>query len=194
MRTSRLEGMLILETKKPYKIATDGNLTEQTQIVCKDIDSVSEAIAFDIEQMYMVALMDIQNQRAKNSDQKQIESNEKNESENKDFYENECPSSQDVEKYGSQLMMLFKMNSAIAYSKLLGLFNELLSSGRICAIGGAPMTQPIWASVDRKDKERIVFAYISFFVNPLLSLENLSSETDKNAEQEVKEEEPTLFE
>ena len=86
------------------------------------------------------------------------------------------------------------MNKEVKYSKLLELFNELLTAGRVRAVGDTPMTDPIWRTVSRMDKERIVFSYIAFFVRPLLSLEKLSTKTAKNTEQGEKEEEPTLFE
>jgi len=192
MKTSRLEGILALETKIPYKLAINGQQQQRTEIICHDISAVAESIAFDIEQLFIVATTSFQGRMQQ--DQKQIEAPQKGESkENEEFYKKDCPSLEEIKKMADGLMILFKMNKEVKYSQLLALFNQLLTTGMIKAVGDTPMTTPIWETVDRLDKEMILFSYIAFFVRPLLSLENLSSKTDKNTEQEAKEEEPTLF-
>ena len=86
MKTSRMEGILALETKIPYKLAINGHLQEKTEIICHDISSVAESIAFDIEQLFIVAATSFQ---GKVQDQKQIEAPKEDDSKkNEEFYKN----------------------------------------------------------------------------------------------------------
>ena len=160
MKNSRKDGMLLVDCKKAYKIAVNGEFVDGYRIVCKDINYQAENIAFDLEQMMLAALVNIKTGNT---------TNQQADDSNDDFYDNEAPSMADVEKAASGLEIIVKMSTGIELSKLVEKFVELIHCGLIFCENNIKMTIPIWQTVNRNDKLKIVFSYISFFVNPLQS-------------------------
>lgn len=181
MKTSRKDGILILKTNKPYKIAVDGNLVDRNTIICREITGNTEGAAFDLEQMFDAAMFDI---AAKNS-QKEKSQKEKQEEEKKQkaFFDNDRPSNDEIEDQALGLEMIIRMNKVIKISTLTEIFNEFIVGNLISAEGNVSMTIPIWETIHRDDKLRILFWYTAFFVNPLLRLLTISISMVKRLEQ-----------
>ncbi len=174
MKTSRTEGILILATKKPYKVAIEGNLEERFEIICHDVNSKCEAAAADMEQLIIRGLTAIPEGQSKASKKQMM----KDEKKDKDFFENDTPSDKEINEQAQNLQMIMQMNGAVNISELMDIFQEILAAGVIEYAGGKKMTQTVWGSVDRHDKVAVMFKYCSFFVNPLEQLVNMASSTD----------------
>jgi len=175
LKNSRKDGILVLKTLKPYKMAIDGQEVERNIIICHDITYQAENVAFDIEQYVKVAMMNIP--------AKDTTSSEGDNSEVEEFYKNESPTEQEVESQAGMFETLISMNSVVEMSKIMKKFHELIAYRRIKAEGNTAMTEPIWKTVHRIDKVRILCSYIAFFVNPLQRLSEMYIDTVKNTMQ-----------
>ncbi len=173
MKTSRTDGILVIQTKKPYKIAINGQAEDRTEIICHDVTSKSEEAAVDLEQLLTAAMGSIE-QRATTTSKKQMLADEKK---GKDFFGNNSPSDADIEEQAQALEMMIKLNKSVKVSELMEVFREFLAAGTVCAAGDQQMYANIWETVDYRDKLRIMYWYAAFFVNPLESLLNMQSST-----------------
>ena len=183
MKTSRKDGILVLKTDKPYKIAINGTLEQRNIILCYDINNKAESAAYDLEQYFDVAIFDLA--------AKQIEKNiSKDEDNEDDFFKKDSPSNKEIAERALGLEMIIRSNKTILISKILESFNEIIQSGIIKADGGITMTPSIWETVYRDDKLKIVFWYVTFFVNPLQRLLAINTFMEIKSEQgEIKNKE-----
>lgn len=170
MQTSRKEGLLVLNTKTPYKMAKSGTLSDATEIICKEITYSTEGIAFDIEQMFYNAMIDIAGKSKNFTSGGTAQENDSG------YDTKEKPTDDEIDENAKQIEVLFKMNSAGKMSELMTMFEGLVNAGLILAEGGTLMTSklPPWTSINRQDKAAIMFKYISFFVKPLSALSEIS--------------------
>lgn len=166
METSRKDGILILRTKVPYQMAVSGSISDVSEIICKEITYPVEGIAFDIEQIFYNAMINV---AGKSKDFKS-EGGKSNDDTGYDI--KECPTDEEIEDNANQLEVLFKMNSAGKMSELVNLFEGIINAGLVMAEGMIPMSAklPPWTTISRQDKSKIIFKYISFFVKPLVAL------------------------
>jgi len=169
MITSRKQGILVLKTIKPYKMAKGGNYSDATEIICREYNSETDGIAFDIEQMFRIAMTDIQSRR-KNKEPTTSDFDDELSKINS-YEENDNPTLEEVEENASSLEIMFSMNKEIKVSELLALWLDLLDAGLIRIEGDLPMTHVTWNTIDPTDKLRIMYGYISFFVKPVYRLE-----------------------
>jgi hypothetical protein len=177
MKTSRKDGILVLKTDKPYKMAVNGTLEQRNIILCYDINNNAESAAFDLEQYFDVAIFDM---AEKQVDRKQMSDEEL---EKDDFFKKDSPTDKEIAEKALGLEMLLRSNKAILISKILETFNEIIKAGLIKADGGTVMTPTIWQSIHRDDKLKIVFWYAAFFVNPLQRLLAISVKMGNKSEQ-----------
>jgi hypothetical protein len=177
MKTSRKDGILVLKTDKPYKMAVNGTLEQRNIILCYDINNNAESAAFDLEQYFDVAIFDM---AEKQVDRKQMSDEEL---EKDDFFKKDSPTDKEIAEKALGLEMLLRSNKAILISKILETFNEIIKVGLIKADGGTVMTPTIWQSIHRDDKLKIVFWYAAFFVNPLQRLLAISVKMGNKSEQ-----------
>ena len=136
----------------------NGQKAEQNEIICKELGYDSECIAFDIEQLFTSAMIDIANKT------KDLNRNTSTQAdfEVSDYETNDSPTEKEVADNANSLAIMFKMNSAAKMSELVKLFNGLVNAGLIQAFGNVPMSeQIIWPTIDRVDKLNIIFSYIS---------------------------------
>ena len=183
MKTSRKDGILVLKTDKPYKIAINGTLEQRNIILCYDINNKAESAAYDLEQYFDVAIFDL----AAKQIEKKISKDEDNED---DFFKKDSPSNKEIAERALGLEMIIRSNKTILISKILESFNEIIQSGIIKADGGITMTPSIWETVYRDDKLKIVFWYVTFFVNPLQRLLAINTFMEIKSEQgEIKNKE-----
>lgn len=166
MVTSRKEGMLVVLTAKPYKMAKSGVLSNANEVIMKEITYEAEGIAYDIQQLFANAMMDIA-LKSKN-----LNANAPKVPEAKDsFDDEESPSAAQVREKAEELKVMYQMNSASDLSKLVKVFTGFVNAGLIFAEGMIPMTEKaIWPTIDRNDRLDLIFSYIAFFVQPLASL------------------------
>ena len=171
MITSRKDGILVLHTAKKYKMAGQGIITEQNEVVCKEITYPVEAIAFDIDQLFCNAMMAMASKTRPTAGDNVPEPV-------KDGYEDkDNPTESEIAEKAEELSLMFKMNDSSKMSELVGLFTGLVKAGFIEAFGAVKMTDKvIWPDIDRNDKLKIIFSYISFFIKPLASLEKSSTQ------------------
>ena len=169
MKTSRLEGILVMETKKPYKMAIDGNMEPRNEIILNDVNEACENAAYDLEQLLMAASVSIPQTNIK-VDQKRSEAEDK---ETQNFFSDDCPSEKAINNMALSLESMVSLSTGVKMSEIMEVFNDFVSAGVVKCAGGAKMEPNIWRTVDRKDKKRIVFRYASFFANPLESLQNM---------------------
>ena len=171
MITSRKQGILALTTKSPYKIASGGMMKESNEIICKDITYQTEGVAYDIEQLFSIAMLDVANKNKGN----ESASNSAPDTKIEDYQSNDCPSDLDIAEQAQTLEMFFKMNSVKKVSELVELFSGLVEAGLIMAEGMTPMHKNIiWSTISRDDRTDIMFKYLSFFINPFARLQALS--------------------
>lgn len=175
MRTSRKDGVLVLKTEKPYTMAVNGSFEQRNTIICKDISNQAESAAFDLEQYFDAAIFEM---AEKNTGRKT--SKKQNDD---DFFDIDCPSDQEIAERAAGLEMIIRSNRSVLLSKLLETFNEIIQAGLVCIDGGDPITAPVWSTVHRDDKLKIVFWYATFFVNPLQRLSLIGAIMDNSIEQ-----------
>ncbi len=173
MKTSRIEGLLVINCKKPYQIAKNGINQDATEIICKEINFATEGIADDLEQMFFSAMADSQ-KRNPNSGTSTDEDVDKQIKENQDFVNNDNPIESEIDNKAMILEYIFKINQAYKFTDIEALFGKLVNAGLIMAENETKLTttHPIWMKISREDKRRIMFSYISFFANPLSIPEN----------------------
>lgn len=173
MKTSRIEGILVFDTTKPYNMAIDGNLEDRNQIICHDVNSKCENAAFDIEQLLTVGLMEMSASKTAEKMSEKGGTAEK-ELETEDFFKKECPTDKEIDEIAMLLKTAFSMSKEIKMSEIIEAFNAFRKAGVICAAGDIKMTDIIWNTVSRQDKLKIIFRYCSFFVNPLEALQTMA--------------------
>jgi len=189
MNTSRKAGLLVLNTKYPYKMAKSGQLQDSNIVICKELTYNYESIAFDIEQLFMNAILDMKHQVK----EEQVKNVSENEIEINNYFEIDNPDDDAITENAKSLEMLIKMSS-IPISKIIKLFDKLVDAGFIQSEGGFMMsTINMWQSIERNDRKDIMFKYISFFVKPLAGLSDGSTKTGKNTSDKVIQESGTLF-
>lgn len=174
MKTSRTEGILVFETEKPYKIAINGEQQDRKEIVCHDVNGKCENAALDMEQLITTALQSIPQGKSK-ATKKQLLADEKKD---KEFFGTDSPSEKQINDNAQGLEMMIQMTDAVKMSDLMELFVEFVGAGVVCCAGDLKITKPIWESIHRNDKKRIMFRYCSFFVNPLEQLVNMAQSAE----------------
>jgi len=172
MTTSRNDGILVINTIKPYEMAIEGGIeNDKHEIICREPTSKMENIVFEIEDMFISAAMDMAERStgASKATKAQLKKDEKDE---KDFYESDCPSEEQMKTQEMNHELLIRM--AGKTSELMDKFSQLIAAGLVNAQGDLPMTAPRWESVSREDKKRIMFRYCAFFVRPLATLQSMA--------------------
>jgi hypothetical protein len=173
-RTSRKDGILIIKTDKPYKMAVNGRLEERSVIICNDINSSAELAAFNLEQLLDIPIFETGRK------QKEVPSGELEED---DFFDKDCPSDKEIQERASGLEFMIRNCKEVKMSEIIIEFNGILRSGVIKLDGGSPMTKPVWDTMHRNDKLKIIFWYSAFFVNPLQRLYAISPKKETKSEQ-----------
>lgn len=181
MKNSRKDGKMIVHCKKSYKMAVDGQQSEQNRVICKDITYEAEYIAFDLEQYLNVALFNM----PVREEFKKLPKTSDDDMKAEKFYKNECPSIKEVEEQANMFQIMISMNKEIQLSRIVETFEGIVRSKLIHMEGDIPMPYEIWKTLDRNDRIKIMFCYIAFFVNPLQRLQSLSTEMEKSQLQGV---------
>lgn len=176
MKTSRKDGILVIQTEKPYTMTINGQFEKRNTIICHDVNTRCEAAAYDLEQQLILAMTNIPaNNSRKKTSQKQIIADEK---QDKKFFDADCPTDSEISKQAQALEMMVNMNNAVRISEFMETFNDFLTSGAVCIDGDQKMQPAIWETISRKDKARIVFWYCAFFVNPSERLAAMAQSMD----------------
>lgn len=181
MRNSRKEGLLVVKTDHPFQISKDGEYVNRNMVVCKDITYDVEYVAMDLEQMLTAAIFEVSQNQPQQKVQAQSEDNG-----NEEFYTKDNPSVAEVEEIANGLSMFLMMSKKTKKSEIIQKFEDLIAAGLITVEKGHSMTIPIWQRIHRKDKEKIVFCYIAFFVNPLQSVAMQTQQQEQAAEATTK--------
>jgi hypothetical protein len=156
-----------MRTDTPYKMAIDGQANQDRSFICcKEFGYKTENAAFDLEQLFTVAMFDMAQNRKASSDNAKVEKD--------DFFNKDCPTDKEIQERAMGLEMMIKSSAKVKISQLLEIFSEFLDAGLIQVEGGQVMTEIIWQSVKPSDKLKILFWYCAFFVNPLRRLETMS--------------------
>lgn len=179
MKNSRRDGILLVDCKKPYKMAIDGQQVDKHRVICRDITNNTEYIAFDLEHYLRLAMFEIP-KREEESTQTQAQAAEEDSKAEK-FYNNESPTMEEVQEQAHMLEMAVSMTKVIPLSKLMHTFEGLVNGGLIFMEGKIKMPRQIWNQIDRYDKLKIMFNYIAFFVNPLQKLVETSTKTENSS-------------
>lgn len=169
MNNSRSEGIFYIVTKKPYKIAINGELEERNNITCKDITAKCEMSAANVEQLLTAAMMNVP-QKEIIATKKQILADEKEE---QSYYDNDNPTDDQIKTNANMLKLMFNAQTSVKLQELMDEFLNIIFSKRVVCEGDIEITQPIWDTVDLQDKLSILFRYCSFFANPLQALVNM---------------------
>lgn len=162
MKNSRSIGELHFNTKKTFPVSIEGKFEDRNEIICHDVNSKCETAALDLEQLFMGALGSL-----KGSGKEDTAVIEESNKKNKEFFENESPSHDDVAEQAKGLEMAIMFNREVKVSEILEAFKEIVIAGRISTVGDVPMTTAIWDKIDVKDKIYICYMYTAFFANPL---------------------------
>lgn len=186
MQTSRKQGVFILHTNVPYKMAKGGGYENATEVICWEFTSDTDWIAFDLEQMFRIAMMDVQQRRKPTKIEQLPGKEEKYESELTQYDDAESPTEAEVDEQANILNLQFTMNATVKISELVEVWSNVIEGGLIeLEGGGQKMIKTVWDTIHRDDKLRIVFGYISFFVKPFSKLEKMYLEMEKNTEKET---------
>ena len=165
MITSRKQGILVLNTSVPYKIAKNGIIDEVSEVICHEFTYNVENVASDIEQMFFRAIMSLSKNISDEAKNKHSEKDE--EKDTLDFFNNDCPDEEKIAENAKGLEVIVKM-SDVNISDITKQFEKFVNAGLICAEGDIKMSvQNIWNTISRKDRLDIMFKYIAFFVKPL---------------------------
>ena len=176
MKTSRLDGILVLQTDKPYEIAISGKMEQRNTIICRDINAKTENAACDLEQALMTAMMTLQGRETKEISKAQMAKDEKAE---KDFFKNDSPKMSDIDAQAQAIEMIVNMASgSVRKSQLKEMFYEIACE-RLACDGDLKLTQSVWDTISLKDKNKIMFRYCAFFVNPFEAVSDMASSTEK---------------
>jgi len=168
---SRRDGILDFDTNKPYKIAIAGEQQERTQIICHDVTSKTENAALDMLQLLTTAIQNVP-QPETTPTKKQLDADERKDSK---FFDNESPSLKEIDEQALALQMAVQSNTVVKMSEIMDLFFDFVDSGAVNCAGDLKIYKPIWESIHRDDKIKIVFRYCAFFVNPLMQLVAMAS-------------------
>lgn len=180
MKTSRLQGVLVFDIEKPYKIAIAGKQEERTEIICKHINAKAEYAACDMEQLLVTALTSTRGQET-NSPKAQMDKDQK---EAEDFFKKESPTIGEIDQQAGAIKLMVKTGLIVRMSELFEKFYPIVCSRIFCA-GDIPMTQTIWESISLRDKESIMFRYCTFFVNPLEVVLDMASSMENQPSSEA---------
>ena len=152
-------------------------MREQTEIICTDVNSKCENAAFDMEQALTNAMQNVPQKNVK-ATKKQLAADEKKD---QDYFEKDSPTLEEIDNHAFALEMAVKSNSSVKMSEILEIFMDFINAGVVRCVGDQKITTPIWDSISRRDKMKIVFRYCSFFVNPLEQLVNMASSMEEKA-------------
>lgn len=175
MKNSRKDGTLVVKCNKPYIMSVDGHGEERYIVICKEFNHHCEYIAMDLSQALQASIFAMpkrDNLKISDDDsQRQKEDEDKAEK----YYNNECPSVAEVEEDAALIEMMLSMNIEVKISYIAEKFVGLVLAGLIKMENGKSMPYQLFSQLHIKDKLKIMFCYISFFVNPLQNLVSLST-------------------
>lgn len=173
METSRKEGILVFNTKKPYAIAISGQQEERTEIICHDINYRAEKYGFKIENLLYIIMQDL----ASANDNDQSTTDTESEDKMQKFFDNDSPTEAELDEFAKSIEMFIRMNRSkdITFEDFEKIFKGIRSEGLIKGADGKAITDPVWQTISRQDRTRIISIYISFFVNPFQLLMNMQA-------------------
>lgn len=174
MKNDRKEGILIVNTDKPYKVSHDGNYIEKNQIVCREMDYRTEWIGADLYQMVMGAIVTSHINKSDAISQSSNSSN--NETDAEKFNSNNSPTIKQVEDMAEGYKMFVMTSSDVHISTFMEKFEGMVSAELIQSDVNKPIGLGDWRTgVNWQDKMKIAFCYISFFAIPS---QNVSQTTE----------------
>lgn len=150
-------------------------------ITCKEINSATEGAAADLEQLFISGMTDFY-QRSK-QEKKFSEKNSGKILEPDTFSTNECPSDKEIQEEAKTLEITFMANTFVKMSELLETFTKIVDAKLILGEANQPITSIVWNTIKRYDKQKILFWYCAFFVNPLSRLSIGESSTESPSSQ-----------
>lgn len=165
MKVSRKDGILPIETKKPFKVSIGGSFEDRTDVVLHDVTANTEDLALDLEQLFLSAIASMGDQS--NGQKQNASVVEEQNKQNEEFFKNNSPKIEEIEEQAEGLKMAIMFNKVVKASEVLKAFKEMALAGAVGVAGDQAMTEPRWNSIDRRDKEYICYMYCAFFVNPL---------------------------
>lgn len=185
MKTSRKDGILVMYTKNPYKMAIDGRLQEKNTIICHDIDYENEGAAYDLQEALMAAFMDV----SERNQSKNLKIEDKtSDQENENFLNKESPTEKEIEVMGASMMMPILISKSVGLKNVIKIFESIALNGLVLCEGNIKMTSVIWKTINRQDRLKIAFGYMAFFVNPLQQLLIMSAGEENRKQIEVPKE------
>ncbi len=181
MITSRMEGILSLHCLVPYKMAKGGGYEQATEVILKEFTHETDHIAFDLEQLFRISLNEANKSNKREKEPEAPEGFEDIKA-RMDAYENDdSPSEDEINFQATILEVNITKTKAVMVSELEDIWDGIFDAGLVeLEGGGQKMIKSIWKSIDRNDRKRIMFGYISFFVKPLYSLEKMYSKMVKS--------------
>jgi hypothetical protein len=174
MKNSRKDGTLVVKTNKPYIMSENGQGVERNIVICHESNHHTEYIAMDLDQALRASLCNMPARESISMSPADKEKQKEDEEKANKYYLNECPSVAEVEENSATVEMVLCMNTVIKVSEIAQKFVGLVNSGLIKMENGKSMPYEIWEKLDLQDKLKIMYCYISFFVNPLQKLAALS--------------------
>lgn len=176
MKNSRLNGVLVVNIDNPYTLANNGQIEQHNRVVCLDVNSKTEMAAIDLEQLIVVAMVTMaENRKVK---QKQIDGH--GSESDTDFYDNESPQEEEITDRAEMLEMLIKSGTKVQLSAMVEIFERFVHCGAIKMSNEQKMPIVKWKDeIKITDKIKIMMSYIVFFVNPLQKLELQSRRMEK---------------
>jgi hypothetical protein len=163
---SRKDGILDFDTDRPYKMAIAGEQQPRNQIICHDVTSKTENAALDMLQLLTTAIQNAPQSNNKMTKKQLDEADKKDQG----FFENESPSLEEIDEQAYGLRVIVQSSKVVKMSEIMDLFFEFVDKGAVMCAGDQKIYRPIWESIHREDKMKIVFRYCAFFVNPLMQL------------------------
>ena len=174
------------DTDKPYKMAIGGENQDRNQIICHDVTSKTENAALDMLQLLTTAIQNGPQTNSKMTKKQLAEADKKDQS----FFDNESPTIKDIDDQATALQIAVQSNTVVKMSEIMDLFFEFVDKGAVNCAGDLKIYRPVWESIHREDKMKIVFRYCAFFVNPLMQLVAMASSMDNQDSSKAKKELP----
>ena len=167
MNTSRADGILVVPVSE-YEASVGGQFVKCKTIIMKEMKSeLADDAASDLEQLTKTAIMKL-TKEFQGQERPAVEDDDDDEY---DFYNDNSPSEEEVEKQVDQLSAMIFMQDGVKASKFLAVFKTINSEGLIRIEGDYRMQETVWKNMKRQDRIKLMIAYIAFFVQPLQSVQ-----------------------
>jgi len=184
LKTSRLDGRLVIHTKEPYEITIDGRGNNRKIIIAKEAKHSAEGLLLDLEQCFVAAANSAS--RGVSEDDRLNAAAVNAAKEERPFWDIDCPSEKEINEQAFGLESVMKSTMVIKMSTFMQMFKSLIMKTHVLETDtGKTIGGVVWERISLNDKQNIAFKYCAFFANPFQRLAESSPDEDEKQQNEV---------